>query len=103
MHEANLRNQPFEMNHGLINQGSNRYTSEKHDQRVFGPRRVSIDEHATIFGQNHQGFPVHETTANVRDVPDEHNFQSFDWTNHDFKTQKPPLPMISRKSEFDSF
>ena len=103
MHEANLRNQPFDMNRGLVNQSSNSYTSEKHDQKVFGPRRVSIDEHATIFGQTHQGFPGHGTTGNVRDVSDEHNFQSFDWANHDFKNQKPPLPMISRKSEFDSF
>ena len=103
MHEANLRNQPFDMNRGLVNQISNSYTSEKHDQKVFGPRRVSIDEHATIFGQTHHGFAGHGTTGNVRDVSDEHYFQSFDWANHDFKNRKPPLPMISRKSEFDSF
>ena len=114
MHEMNLRNQPFDMIHGLINQvpetgssgpglvqGSSTYSNE--NQRTFGPRRVSIDEHATIFGQNNQGFPGHGMTGNVRDVPDDFVGQSSDWSNHDFKNQKPPLPMISKKSEFDSF
>ena len=106
MHEMNLRNQsvqPADSIQGLINHGASSFSNERHDQRVFGPRRVSIDEHATIFGQNHQGFPGHGTSGNI--APEHGVFPSFDWTdsNHDFKNQKPPLPMISRKSEFDSF
>ena len=109
MHEMNLRNQsvqPSDSIHGLINHGSSSYSNERHDQRVFGPRRVSIDEHATVFGHTHQGFSGHGLAGNnTQDAFDHKAFPPFDWTdsNHDFKNQKPPLPMISRKSEFDSF
>ena len=104
MHEMNLRNQPFQPADSI--HGASSYSNERHDQRVFGPRRVSIDEHATVFGQTHQGFSGHGTAGkNTQDAFDHRTFPSFDWTdsNHDFKNQKPPLPMISRKSEFDSF
>ena len=108
MHEMNMRNQsvqPADSIHGLINHGASSYSNDRHDQRLFGPRRVSIDEHATILGQTHQVLPGHGTAGNIpQDARDHRAFPSFDWTdsNHDFKNQKPPLPMISRKSEFDS-